>query len=143
MSEFPKAMYKAPGVEDIHGFKLDYRTVSDEQEQDGALAEGWFLTSQEAHDAYCDSRCGSTDAQETVATNGTSSTPELLLSLAEAADSAPASDDAATTDEDAGAADEPPTRDEMERKAKELGIKFDGRTTDKKLSAAIEAKLKG
>jgi hypothetical protein len=38
--------------------------------------------------------------------------------------------------------DAPPTRDELEAKARELGIKFDGRTTDKKLSAAIDEPLK-
>jgi hypothetical protein len=31
----------------------------------------------------------------------------------------------------------PPTRDEMEFKARELGIKFDGRTKDKKLNTLI------
>lgn len=35
----------------------------------------------------------------------------------------------------------PPTRVEMEEKAKELGIKFDGRTGDKKLLAMINEKL--
>lgn len=37
--------------------------------------------------------------------------------------------------------DEPPTRDELEEKARELGIKFDGRTTDKKLAALIAEKV--
>jgi hypothetical protein len=36
----------------------------------------------------------------------------------------------------------PATRDEMEAKAKELGLKFDGRTGDKKLSAMIDEALK-
>ena len=35
-----------------------------------------------------------------------------------------------------------PTRAELEQKATELGLKFDGRTSDRKLSDAIEAKLK-
>lgn len=34
-----------------------------------------------------------------------------------------------------------PTRSELEAKAKQLGIKFDGRTSDKKLGQLIEAKL--
>ncbi|MDQ0022909.1 hypothetical protein J2X90_000695 [Variovorax paradoxus] len=42
----------------------------------------------------------------------------------------------------APAADAPPTRAELEQKAKELGIKFDGRTGDKKLAEAIAAKVK-
>lgn len=37
--------------------------------------------------------------------------------------------------------DAPPTRAELEAKAKELGIKFDGRTSDKKLGQLIQDKL--
>lgn len=37
----------------------------------------------------------------------------------------------------------PPTRAELEQKATELGIKFDGRTGDKKLGEMIAEKLKG
>ncbi|WP_235579355.1 hypothetical protein [Pseudorhodoferax sp. Leaf274] len=39
--------------------------------------------------------------------------------------------------------DAPVTRVELETKAKELGMKFDGRTTDKKLGELIAAKLAG
>lgn len=35
----------------------------------------------------------------------------------------------------------PPTRAELEQKANELGIKFDGRTTDKKLGEMIQTAL--
>ena len=37
--------------------------------------------------------------------------------------------------------DAPPTRAELEAKATELGIKFDGRTKDKKLGQLIQDKL--
>ena len=37
--------------------------------------------------------------------------------------------------------DAPPTREELETKARELGIKFDGRTSDKALAAKIQSKL--
>lgn len=36
----------------------------------------------------------------------------------------------------------PPTRDEIEVKAKELGLKFDGRTSDAKLLKLIDAAVK-
>jgi hypothetical protein len=40
--------------------------------------------------------------------------------------------------------DAPPTREEMETKAKQLGLKFDGRTSDRKLMTIItEALEKG
>ena len=40
-------------------------------------------------------------------------------------------------------ADHAPTRAELEEKARELKIKFDGRTSDAKLAANIEAALNG
>lgn len=36
-----------------------------------------------------------------------------------------------------------PTRDELETKAKELGVSFNSRTSDKKLAERIEAALEG
>ena len=36
-----------------------------------------------------------------------------------------------------------PTRDELETKAKELGVSFNGRTSDKKLAERIAAALEG
>jgi hypothetical protein len=39
--------------------------------------------------------------------------------------------------------DEPPTRAELEQMAKDLDIKFDGRTSDKKLIALIGEKVEG
>lgn len=53
------------------------------------------------------------------------------LTPAEAAAKAPIPDD-----------DAPATREELETKAAELGIKFDGRTSDAKLAAKISAELK-
>jgi hypothetical protein len=44
---------------------------------------------------------------------------------------------------DAPPDDAPPTRAELEEKARELGIKFDGRWGDRRLAAAIDAALKG
>ena len=37
----------------------------------------------------------------------------------------------------------PPTRDEMEQKADELGLKYDGRTSDKRLAVMIADALRG
>ena len=38
--------------------------------------------------------------------------------------------------------DAPPTREELETKARELGLKFDGRTSDKALAAKIQSTLR-
>lgn len=53
---------------------------------------------------------------------------------------APAAADAPVASE--SAKDAPPTREELEEKARELNIRFDGRTSDKKLGEAIAAALK-
>lgn len=47
------------------------------------------------------------------------------------------------TASDAPADDAPPTRAELEAKATELGLKWDGRWGDKRLTDAIAAALKG
>lgn len=62
----------------------------------------------------------------------------LLREQAEDQAKAKAADpvDAAVIDENA-----PPTREELEAKATELGIPFNGRTTDKKLSGLIATAL--
>lgn len=78
-----------------------------------------------------------------------SAVPEMLaagwcLSPIEAAAYQPSSDvaDIVKTVEDAVAEQfAPPTRSELEAKALELGIRFDGRTSDKKLGALIAASL--
>lgn len=46
-----------------------------------------------------------------------------------------------TTTQAAAPVEEPPTRAELEQKAEELGIKPDGRWSDKRLAAEIEAKM--
>ena len=51
---------------------------------------------------------------------------------------------ASATDKAAEPADDaPPTRAELEAKATDLGIKWDGRWGDKRMADAIAAKLKG
>lgn len=59
------------------------------------------------------------------------SVPEAVAGKKKAATVAPADDNA------------PPTRDEMNAKAKELGIKTDGRWSDERLMQKIESKLGG
>jgi len=48
MSEYPKMLYKWPGIEEIHGDKFDYTIVEDEEAEDVAKEDGWFLTTDEA-----------------------------------------------------------------------------------------------
>lgn len=50
----PTMMFKAPGPHEIDDAHLDYTIVDADEEGaiDAALAEGWFLTSPEAKEAY-------------------------------------------------------------------------------------------
>jgi hypothetical protein len=75
---------------------------------------------------------------ETVASGWFRTIHEALAAVAPVVASEPVSDASEVVSDDA-----PPTRAEMEQKATELGIKFDGRTTDAKLLARIEEALKG
>ena len=93
MSQFPQALYRAPGVEKTDLGMFTTALVANEDQREAHLANGWHESQEGA--------------------------------LAEA--------------EKAAAQ---PTRAELEQRATELGLKFDGRTTDAKLAAAIEAKLK-
>lgn len=51
MNEFPKMVYRAGGPHEIHGGMFDTAIVSDQDDQDEALAYGWHLTTAEAKTA--------------------------------------------------------------------------------------------
>lgn len=93
---FPTLVYKSPGNHfGPNGSTYNYVGVTDQEELDKRLAEGWCLT---------------------------------LLG-------------AVTGEVEEVEDDSAPTREELEAKATELGIKFDGRTTDGALSKKIDAAL--
>jgi len=104
-------LYKCPGPHEIHGGQFDYTIVEDDQIE-SALADGWKLTTPEAKQAHADSVAAAQAEREKAA------------------------EQAEAVSDDAG-----PTRAELEQKAAELGIKFDGRTSDKKLRDLISATL--
>ena len=99
---FPTLVYKNKGPFQRPGGTFNYKPVTDEQGLTDALADGWFVSFEDAV------------------------TPKL-----EAKATDPVNDNA------------PPTRAELEAKATELGLKFDGRTGDKTLAERIEAALAG
>lgn len=117
MDYYPLAMYRMPGrdVETDSGW-CAYRVVADDAEREAAMAEGWHETAPAALAATIETKTYS---------NGTTVTGPGPLP------DDPPPDDA------------PPTRAELEQKAAELGIKFDGRWGDKRLADAIAAALKG
>jgi hypothetical protein len=126
MPAFPALVYRAPGSsQHSSGGRYRYRGAADQVEYDALLAEGWHSTILEAVVAAGD---------RAFAHNRK---PAGLLAKARAklAEQAPV---AVVEAED----DAPATRVEMEAKAAELGIKFDGRTTDARLLAKITEALR-
>ena len=124
MPAFPTLVYRAPGSsQHSSGGRYRYRGAEDQAEYDALLADGWHATILEAVVAAGD---------RAFAHNRK---PAGLLATARATLAAQApvvkpADDA------------PPTRVEMEAKATELGIKFDGRTSDARLLAKISEALR-
>ena len=113
-------VYRVPGKHYGPGSKTyDFIAVNSEDELDERLEEGWFNTLEEA-------------------VNGEAKP----LKRARNEDGEYIGDDPSTPDvNEAWVEDSAPTRDEMEAKAKELGVSFKRNTKDKQLLALIEEKL--
>jgi len=136
MSQFPQMLYKSPGIyKKPGGGTYTYISVQTQEELEDKLASGWFVSSAEAI----------IEAGEN-ATPAGKPKPKWAIKPIKKKKAAkpldwreqvkvvepvvePITDDAQ------------PTREELEIKATELGIKFDGRTKDKKLGQLIEDKL--
>lgn len=116
MDKYPMMMYRAPGPHEVHGAMLDVRTVNSDAEGLGAFEEGWRETTPEAIDAYA--------AEQSAAA---ARRAEAANAEAMARANANAPDDA------------PPTRAELEVKARELGVKFTAKTTTADLTRAVAA----
>lgn len=94
------------------------KTVHDAAEHHAALCSGWHDSKSAAIESARHPKHGRK--------------PAVIGQNQKQPEPAQASDDAA-----------PPTRSEMEAKARDLGLKFDGRTGDALLLKRIEAALKG
>jgi hypothetical protein len=113
-------VYKIPGKNaGPEGKTYDWKPVKSEDEFERAIKEGWFDTLAEA-------------------INGK---PKELV-RARNNEGQYIGDDPETPENEAYI-EAPPTRSEMEAKAKELGIKYKKNLSDKKLLKKIEDKLKG
>lgn len=151
--KFPTIVYRTPGQHQCAGGTYSY-TAAGNQEQFARLTdEGWFPSLKEAMSA--DSEPVVSDPKPEPDADVV--TPQSWL-LDKAKDLGLEVEDSLTADEllflicheyakpaaegdgdNAGnAGNAQPTREEMEIKAKELGIHFDGRTTDKSLAEKIE-----
>jgi hypothetical protein len=136
VSDFPVLVYRSPGSFRGHlGASYTYRQVADAEELAAALSSGWFRTADEAIAA----------AGEAAYTYGLTKKQlarvlkdKPWLRAAPPEVEAPVAAPVEVPDDDA-----PPTRAELEEQATLLGIKFDGRTTDKRLADRIAEAMKG
>ena len=103
MIEFPALVYKDKGKYDRKGGTYDFTGVQNAEELASRLANGWFLSLEEAINPVV---------------------------------AAPVKQEVIIPDDSAA-----PTRVELETKATELGIKFDGRYSDKRISQLIDEAL--
>ena len=120
MSDFPRMLFRYPGATPLQDGKYDMVTVNDQASADTMLVDGWALTPSDARDL---------DRVNTEAAKAKKAEADRIQQIADA--------------KALLASVEPtlPTRAELEQKANELGLKFDGRTSDKKLGDLIAATL--
>lgn len=132
MSTFPQLIYRAPGpiVRARHSYAA--KAVKSQQELEINIDQGWFTTLEEALEA-----AGPRASRVSKLRSKPVRKPSQPFTRERAKPQAAALVKDATVDDN-----QAPTRSEIEQKAIELGVKFDGRTTDKKLLERIERALK-
>lgn len=133
--EFPRFVYHAPGTyRHSSGGRYGYVVVNSIEEYDAHLAQDYHATPLEAIAAAGEPAfmAGLNKAQA----KRVAKLKPWLRFQAPQKPAAPISE-APVPDDDA-----PPTRAELEQKARELGVKFDGRTSDGTLLRRINAAMK-
>lgn len=124
--DFPHMLYRFPATRPdaapLQDGLYDTSVVDDAEGFEAGIADGWFPTPGEAR-AAGDLIAAQKAKDAAAAAEAKKLEDAQALVAAAAAEKAPA------------------TREELEAKATELGIKFDGRTSDKKLGDLIAAQL--
>jgi len=135
--EFPRFVYRSPGgIRTAGGACYKYVVVFSKTEMDQKLAEGWFATEVEAIDAAGD------DAYLHGLNLRQKRRMAMVLSKKPKKPAPPPKVEVAPVPElEVPSDDAPPTREELEAKALELGVPFDGRTSDARLLKRIENAL--
>lgn len=144
MSQFPCFVFRAPGAIVRARYTYDTMIVATQAQLDQRLASGWFLSLGEAIEA-----AGSRAARISRVKPKPPRRPSKPLDginrrlaksepVAAEPEPAPAPEPKPTAMPDDNS---PVTREELEAKATELGIPFNGRTSNKKLTSLIETAL--
>ncbi len=146
--EFPRFVYRAPGpCKYSGGARYGFVVVNSVEEYDTHLAQDYHVTPLEAiaaagepaFTAHLNKRQLKTvaKAKPWLRLQAPQKPLQPLLSAEEVSALIAPISQASVPDDDA-----PPTRAELEQKARELGVKFDGRTTDGALLRRINAAMK-
>jgi hypothetical protein len=152
MTEFPIHVYQSPGNYVSKGYRYKLTSAADQAALDALLADGWHPTlakaveaagddakfnrpradwrKRKAHDAKVKAQF---KREREASLAAAAKRREAVLAGKPPADEAPAN----VPDDNA-----PPTRAELEAQAVKLGLKFDGRTTDKRLLDRINEAMK-
>ena len=146
--EFPRFVYRAPGpCKYSGGARYGFVVVNSVEEYDAHLAQDYHATPREAiaaagepaFTAHLNKRQlkAVAKAKPWLRLQAPQKPLQPLLSAEEVSALIAPISQAPVPDDDA-----PPTRAELEQKAIELGVKFDGRTTDGALLRRINAAMK-
>ena len=144
MSQFPCFVFRAPGAIVRARYTYDTMLVATQDHLDQRLASGWFLSLGKAIEA-----AGSRAARVSKVKPKPPRRPSKPLDgvnrrLAKPESVAAAPEPASASEPEPVAVledNEPVTREELETKATELGIPFNGRTSNKKLTSLIETAM--
>ncbi|CAB4152997.1 hypothetical protein UFOVP608_43 [uncultured Caudovirales phage] len=138
MLQYPRMLYKTPPARP--GKRADMRVVKDQAECDQALASGWHLKIEAADEAsgFVYQKPVPKPLPKRVQKPKPPKPVNKLDPKWSAEQRAKA---AAAVPEEVPQDDAPVTREELEAKATELGIPFNGRTSNKKLSGLIATAL--
>ena len=152
MTEFPIHVYQSPGSYVRKGQRYKLASAADQAALEALLADGWHLTLDAAVQAageaakYIRPRGDWRGRKAHDAKVKAQAKRERAASMAAAAERREAvlagKPQAVEAPVDVPEDDAPPTREELEAQAVKLGIKFDGRTTDRRLLDRINEAMK-
>jgi hypothetical protein len=138
MNSFPMMLYKSPGIhKKPSGGTYNYIGISTQAEFDEKISSGWFVSSADAIIAAGDNANGK-DRKALKRPLKATRKPKDSKPLGWKEEAKEAKHSESEGDQDIN---NEPTREELEFKATELGIRFDGRTKNKKLGQLIKEKL--
>ena len=152
--KFPIHVYQSPGSYVRKGFRFKLASAADRATLDALLAAGWHMTLDEAVKAAGDdaklhrprsdwrtrkARDAKLKAQRLKERQETMAAQAARKSGVKVKKPEPVPEPV----EESIIDDAPPTRQELEHQATLLGLKFDGRTSDKRLLERIDEAMKG